>query len=109
MRARRFEGERAPDLFPVLAYAPETRTFILDNQTIAFGFVMSPMTGAGPSDRTTSGVSRLSRGSASGAPGSTTSSRAASRGSFGRSAIRSSGSSKSKRSTRTEAPGQRRV
>ena len=43
---RQFPGSRASDLFPTLAYDPETHFFLLDDQSLAFGFICEPLAAA---------------------------------------------------------------
>jgi conjugal transfer ATP-binding protein TraC len=40
---RQFRGPRASALFPLLAYAPEAGLFLLDEASLAFGFVCEPL------------------------------------------------------------------
>lgn len=60
MKARTFQGERAAALFPVLAHAPEAGLFLLDDQSLAFGWRCEPMAGADPgqADRLTAFVNQ---------------------------------------------------
>lgn len=39
-------GERAADLFPVLGYSDDDRIFILDDTSLAYGFICYPLPGA---------------------------------------------------------------
>ena len=40
---RQFRGPRASDLFPVLAYATAEGLFLLDDASLAFGFLCQPL------------------------------------------------------------------
>ncbi|WP_295457869.1 type IV secretion system protein TraC [uncultured Thiodictyon sp.] len=48
MNHRRFQGQRAADLFPVLAYDSDTHLFQCDDRTLGFGFECEPLAGADP-------------------------------------------------------------
>jgi conjugal transfer ATP-binding protein TraC len=41
--ARQFRGPRASTLFPVLAYASAEGLFLLDDASLAFGFLCQPL------------------------------------------------------------------
>lgn len=41
-----YKGERAADLFPVLAYSKEYKLFFLDDRSLAFSFICYPLPGA---------------------------------------------------------------
>ena len=43
---RQLSGSRASDLFPTLAYDPATHLFLLDDQSLAFGFLCEPLAAA---------------------------------------------------------------
>ena len=43
---RAFCGARASDLFPTLAYDPDSQCFLLDDQSLAFGFLCEPLAAA---------------------------------------------------------------
>ena len=43
---RQLSGSRASDLFPTLAYDPATHCFLLDDQSLAFGFLCEPLAAA---------------------------------------------------------------
>ncbi len=60
MNLRHFQGERAAQLFPVLAYAPEQGIFLLDDQSLGFAWRCEPMSGADPgqADRLTAFVNQ---------------------------------------------------
>ncbi|NEX23903.1 conjugal transfer protein TraC, partial [Thiorhodococcus mannitoliphagus] len=60
MRERRFQGERASALFPPLACDPEQGIFLLDDQSLAFGWCCQPLAGAdqGHADRLTALVNQ---------------------------------------------------
>ncbi|MBK1717179.1 type IV secretion system protein TraC [Thiocystis violacea] len=60
MRERRFQGERAAALFPTLACDPEPGIFLLDDQSLAFGWHGQPLAGAdqGHADRLTALVNQ---------------------------------------------------
>jgi len=57
---RRFVGERAASLFPTLACDPEAGIFLLDDQSLAFGWLCQPLAGAdqGHADRLTALVNQ---------------------------------------------------
>ncbi len=46
MHYRRFHGARATELFSTLAYDPDTHLFVHDDQSLGFGFVCEPLSGA---------------------------------------------------------------
>lgn len=46
MKHRHFQGQRAADLFPVLAYDAESHLFLCDDHTLGFGYVCEPLAGA---------------------------------------------------------------
>ncbi|NVZ08205.1 type IV secretion system protein TraC [Allochromatium humboldtianum] len=60
MKERRFQGERAAALFPLLAGDPEHGIFLLDDQSLAFGWLCQPLAGAdqGHADRLTALVNQ---------------------------------------------------
>jgi len=43
---RRFLGEKAADLFPVLAFSDEDKLFLTDDQSLCFGFLCYPLEGS---------------------------------------------------------------
>ena len=53
MNERQFRGDRANRLFPALAYDPDQGLFLLDDDSLAFGWLCQPMAGAdqGTADR----------------------------------------------------------
>ncbi|MBK5966713.1 type-IV secretion system protein TraC [Thiocystis minor] len=53
MKERQFRGERAAPLFSALACDPQQGLFLLDDQSLAFGWICQPMAGAdqGQADR----------------------------------------------------------
>ena len=46
MNARTLHGARASDLFPVLAFSPQDRLFLLEDQSLSFAFHCRPLSGA---------------------------------------------------------------
>jgi conjugal transfer ATP-binding protein TraC len=48
--ARHASGPRASALFPALAYSPEDRTFLLDDASLGFGFLCTPLASADPAE-----------------------------------------------------------
>ena len=51
MSHRTFQGTRAHELFPVLAYDADSALFVLDDQSLAFGFLCEPLPGVEESQR----------------------------------------------------------
>jgi conjugal transfer ATP-binding protein TraC len=47
---RRFTGSRANALFPTLAYDPDSHLFLLDDQSLAFGYLCEPLSAADQSN-----------------------------------------------------------
>lgn len=45
MKQHRYTGQRSDKLLPVLAYADDEQLFLLDDQSIAFGFICDPLPG----------------------------------------------------------------
>lgn len=43
---RRFSGEKASELFPVLAYSDEDKVFLTDDKSLCFGFICYPLEGS---------------------------------------------------------------
>ena len=60
MRARVYRDERAAELLPVLAFDPESKLFMLDDDTIGFGYVADPLYGG--DDRIAERIHALLRG-----------------------------------------------